>query len=342
MVGSVTQSGQQQFAAASKIDIAQAGFGQAVQNRAVLVAGKVTKAKVAEYKFPYQPNELIGVFGDRKQYRVTMPDAKSFSINYDRDGFNPMSNMKPADRLDPKDPVRQKQLVPMRILVNGEMVDTNIWSQPTKTQVIETLTRAFKDKDGFKFYGPERDDYKNDMRNIALPAGQKADGTGKHIKGDKVSYDAKDYQFIYRGFIRKLGQDVAARGGIPFSSIDINNLGSNQLSYTPSNNLESLNFLVDDLTQRNILTKGGKLTVKTSPSSNELSYSANVDDTHRDENQIGYLAHASRKNNVEINLIHNSESYYVRKEYTFKPNGTAWLNGAQIVTSTLMRDQNKK
>jgi hypothetical protein len=342
MVGLVGQAGQQQFAAASKTDIAQAGFGQAVQNQPVLVAGKVTKAKVAEYKFPYQPNELIGVFGDRNQYRVTIPDAESFSINYDRGGFNPMSNMKPADRLDPKDPVRQKQLVPMRILVNGEMVDTDIWSQPTKTQVIETLTRAFKDKDGFKFYGPERDNYKNDMRNLALPAGQKADGTGKHIKGDKVSYDAKDYQFIYRGFIRKLGQDVAARGGVPFASININNLENNQLSYTPTNNLESLNFLVDDLKEKNILTKGGKLTVKMSPSSKELSYSANVDNVSRNENQIDYLAYASRKNNVEIKILFNDTNEYERKEYVFKPNGTAWLDGKQIVTSILMRDQKRR
>jgi hypothetical protein len=340
MVSSVRQAVQQQVAAASKTDIAKTGFVQAVQNQGVLVAGKVTKAKVAEYKFPYQPNELIGVFGDRKQYRVTMPSFESFSTHYSKDGFNPMSNMDPANRLDPKDPVKQRQLTWMHINVNGETVYTKIGSQPTKQQVIETLTRAFRDKDSFEFYGHDSEKDKKNIKNLELPVGQKADGSGQHIKGDKANYDANYHQFVYRGFIRKLGKDVAARGGVSFNSINISNLRNDQLSYTPDNYIDNLNYLVNDLINRNVLTKGGKLSIKMASGSKEPTFK--IDTYPNNLTEIGYLAQASQASNIEIKLKFYDEHRDDLREYVFKPNETAWLNGKQIVTSPFTRDQKRK
>jgi hypothetical protein len=334
MVGSIGQAVQQQFAVASKAD-----FGRAIQNKGVLVAKNMTKAKAVEYKFPYQPDELIGVFGDRKQYRVTMPNSKEYSLFYDEDSVSPTSNADPADRVDPKDPVKQRQLTLMHINVNGETVYTSIGSQPTKQQVIETLTRVFKEKGSFEFYGREGAKDKNDIRNLALPVGQKADGAGQHIKGDKANYDAKYHKFSSRDFSRKLGKDVAARGGLPFSSINIINLKNNQSSYTPNYQSESLYFLVSDLRERSVLTKGGKLSIEMASGSKEPVFKSDI---YPHNNQIEYLADASQRNNVEIRLVFDIKHRENSREYVFKPNGTAWLDGKQIVTSILMKDKKRK
>jgi hypothetical protein len=110
MVYAVNGTSQQQIATGYNVQTAKAGFGQAVQNRPVLVAGKVTKAKELGYKFPYQPNELIGVFGDRGQYRVT--------ATYDRRELEHSPH--PENRLNPKD---AKPTIKFGVYVNGVRVN---------------------------------------------------------------------------------------------------------------------------------------------------------------------------------------------------------------------------
>jgi hypothetical protein len=365
MVGLVTQSGQKQFAPASQTDIAKVGFGQAVQNQPVLVAGKVTKAKEVEYKFPYQTNELIGVFGDRGQYRVTAAD----------DRWELEKSPHPENRLDPKD---AKPTIKFGVYVNGVRVnDVKTYTQPNKQQVILAVKQAVA-KNELTWVGKHFD-----LKQIALPVGTRGDGQGKHILSHKITFNMQEKSFFGIGndkgkgtisngiynlgtlrsatndferdgnVIKTLNQAVAARGGVPFRDIRITNVSKEQIGYSRLTsedngqypNASSMSYILAGLTGRydlssdiektSILKEGGSLTISMKKGSRDLTY-AKFDQGYGDLNEINGLLISARKSKTTLNVNIGD------KHYTFKPNGTAWLNGVQIVTSTLMRDQNKK
>jgi hypothetical protein len=153
--------------------------------------------------------------------------------------------------------------------------------------------------------------------------------------------------------MKTLNQAVAARGGVPFRDIRITNVSKEQIGYSNLKSEDNGQYpnafsmgsflakltgrynLFDDVNQTSILKEGGSLTISMEKGSRDLTY-AKFDEGYGDLNEINGLLISARKSKTTLNVNIGD------KHYTFKPNGTAWLNGAQIVTSTLMRDQKRK
>jgi hypothetical protein len=153
--------------------------------------------------------------------------------------------------------------------------------------------------------------------------------------------------------IKTLNQAVAARGGVPFRDIRITNVSKEQIGYSNLKSEDNVRYpnessmgdflagltgrydLSEDIKKTSILKEGGSLTISMEKGSRDLTY-AKFNEGNGDLNEINGLLISARKSKATLNVNIGD------KHYTFKPNGTAWLNGVQIVTSMLMKDQKRK
>jgi hypothetical protein len=324
MVGLVGQAGQQQFATASKTDIAQAGFGQAVQNQPVLVAGKATKAKVAEYQFPYKVGEKIGDFNDKNgvaaRYGIFFNEVNPYldEIQQNRQQLN----LKDAKQLS----------IGIAIIVNGYPTRIRCEANPNKQKINDAINNAIKN-DYFKGH---------DGQSFALPYGYRSDGKGRHIEQNVLEMNIGDFStpswwrrpvspLIKKGsydigkiypehdVYNKLRTEVAARGGEAFQKINIKDLKYLNIEGNVNPSF-AVNHLCNVIIHGKIIKHGGVINIS-------------VSKLEKDKLLIDYdfrsIAKTARKSEITININEGD------RKYSFKPDGSAWLNGKEIAINTL-------
>jgi hypothetical protein len=327
MVGSVTQSGQQQFAAVLNKDVAKAGFGQAVQNQPVLVAGKVTKAKAAEYQFPYKVGEKIGDFADAK-YGVFFDDISSYNGTLRLDERFSQQDVKPSIKIS--------------VIINQHREDIDCVAHPTKKDISNAIIKAI-----------QNNQFKNSI-SLALPDGYRSDGKGKHIKQNVLEMNIGNnntpswQRFPIKGSVNKgaynigkiftdydiyhkLSNEVAARDGNPFKTINIKDVKYSDLEKYSANSYAILD-VCSRLVNFGIVQKGGIINIFTS-----------TDEKNKvivGDSGFQSISDLAKLNKVAINLTEDNRPYS-DYQYSFKTDGTVWRNGKPIVKSFYLRDKDR-
>jgi hypothetical protein len=303
-----------------------------IQNPKILLAGNAKKASA--YIVPFQPNEKIGDFGNKK-YRVTSCYNDHF------DGVN-LDNLKNyGDRSGPK------ILTSIYINVNSVQQTLTFKGQPTKKDIIKAIETAvannsFKDTNG---------------QSLALPEGATTDGKGKSLKQNQVVISAADSSKddivftsnteaikgdIYNlgklssssSAITALGKIVAAKNGVPLDTVRLTGLsGSGNVirlgEKGKNNDITSMEALAVALTEGGILKKGGTL---------EL-FRTNKQDPLDIDNVIQNIdSPLSLAKTYGINICIKGNI----GDYLFTPNGKVWKDGKIFDTKIYVKDQKIK